>query len=220
MKRYEVTITGTNPLLMHADSVEWADQIKAWQKDPENKKASVAGDDRSPAWSWVGALYHDGQVIAVPSDNLMTMMREGGAMVPVPGAKGNKSFKAQTQSGLLVNEAYWPLVVNGAAIPMGEIKELLNETDFTKHQETAQRLGFELFVKRARINRAKHIRVRPRFDTWQASGTISVFDDQITTEILGVILDMGGKYKGLGDWRPSSPTPGPFGTFTTEIKEV
>jgi hypothetical protein len=205
---------------MHADSVEWTDQIKLWQKDPENKKVSIAGDDRSPAWTWIGALYHDGKVVAMPSDNLMTALREGGGMVPVPGAKGNKTFKAQTQSGLLVNEAYWPLIINGATIPVDEIKQLLNEEDFSRHQETAKRLGFELFVKRAAVNRAKHVRVRPRFDRWQVSGTISVFDEQITTEVLISVLDMAGRYKGLCDWRPSSKTPGPFGTFVTEIQEV
>jgi hypothetical protein len=220
MRRYAVTVTGTNPLLMHADSVEWTDQIKLWQKDPENKKVSIAGDDRSPAWTWIGALYHDGKVVAMPSDNLMTALREGGGMVPVPGAKGNKTFKSQTQSGLLVNEAYWPLIINGATIPVDEIKQLLNEEDFSRHQETAKRLGFELFVKRAAVNRAKHVRVRPRFDRWQVSGTISVFDEQITTEVLISVLDMAGRYKGLCDWRPSSKTPGPFGTFVTEIQEV
>ena len=45
-----------------------------------------------------------------------------------------------------------------------------------------------------------------------------MIDDQITTDVLRSILEYAGRYKGLGDWRPSSKTPGPYGTFTAEIK--
>jgi hypothetical protein len=50
MRNYEVTMTGTQPLLLHADDIEWADRMSAWKDDPANKKTSKAGDDRSPAW--------------------------------------------------------------------------------------------------------------------------------------------------------------------------
>ena len=81
-------------------------------------------------------------------------------------------------------------------------------------------MGFSLFVKRARIGQSKHIRVRPRFDNWAAQGELLVTDEQITENILRDILEMAGKYKGLGDWRPSSKTPGFYGTFNAEVKRV
>jgi hypothetical protein len=78
-----------------------------------------------------------------------------------------------------------------------------------------------LFVKRARIGNAKHVRVRPRFDSWSVSGTLTVLDDSITTDVLERILTHAGAYAGVGDWRPSSPkSPGPFGRFTSTVKEV
>ena len=73
-------------------------------------------------------------------------------------------------------------------------------------------------IKRAAIERKKHVRVRPKFDRWAAKGTIVVWDDQITDKILQDILAYAGSYKGLGDWRPSSKTPGAYGMFDAEVK--
>jgi hypothetical protein len=220
MRKYEITIIGNTPLLMHWDNIEWADQLEAWKSDPENKQKSRAGDDRTPAWRWIGSMYHDGVQAAVPSDNLMRCLMEGGAMVPVPGAKGNKTFKSQSQSGMMVNEPYWAVSINGSIVPMAEINKLMDEEDFAVHKATAEALGFRLFVKRAKVNATKHIRVRPRFDQWQLRGTVSVWDEQITERVLSDILQYGGRYKGLGDWRPGGRTPGSFGMFDASVRAI
>ena len=52
--RYSVTLVGETPLLMHQDNLAWEDAMMQWRKDPANKKVSVAGDDRSPAFRWIG----------------------------------------------------------------------------------------------------------------------------------------------------------------------
>lgn len=210
---YHVTITGETPLLMHADNLEWRGHMEQWLRDPLNKRDSVAGDDRTPAYRWLGSCYHDGQVLGIPSDNLMTALREGGAKVP---KSGNKTWKAQTQSGLVVNELLWPLTPTVAWPALVALKD---EKDFAVHIARTAALGFTLWAKSARIGRAKHIRVRPRFDQWQATGTITVLDEAITKDILQSVLDMAGVYCGLGDWRPSSPSkPGPFGKFIAVMK--
>lgn len=221
-RKYHVTLTGLRPLLLHADNLPWQDKLKKWQKDPENKKLSVAGDDRSPAWTWIGCLYSNpAGVVGIPSDNLQTTIREASAMILVPGAKGNKTFKAQSQSGMMVDEDLWPLLVNGQPVHMRDINPLMNETtDFEVHEARAKELGFELFVKRAAIGKSKHVRVRPRFEHWSCSGTIIVFDDMITTEVVEQIFSLAGRYKGLGDWRPSAKTPGAHGTFSAEVELV
>jgi hypothetical protein len=81
-------------------------------------------------------------------------------------------------------------------------------------------LGFSLYLKRARIGQSKHIRVRPRFESWSATGELVVVDDQITEAVLTDILEVAGKYKGLGDWRPSSKTPGTFGMFNASLRQT
>lgn len=220
MRTYKITITGLYPLIMHCDNIEWSERMKKWREDPRNKNVSVAGDDRSPAFTWLGSMYHDGEHIAIPSDNLMRCFMEGGAQVPVPGSKNGKTFKAQTQSGMLVTEEFWPLLIDEKPIPVKVLFALEKEKDFDKHIEAAQKAGFLLFVKRAKIGKSKHVRVRPRFERWSASGTIQTWDDQITLSILRDIVAIAGKNKGIGDWRPSARTPGPFGRFRAEVDEL
>lgn len=218
-RKYAVELTGVTPMLMHADNLQWAKVMDAWQKDPANRKVSTAGDDRTPAWRWIGSAYVDGGRLVIPADNLMTVLREGGAKCPT-GQRGG-TYKRQTQSGLVVDQAAWPLIINGGEVPYAPIKSLIEETDFAKHEAVCAKLGFALFVKRAKVGQSKHVRVRPRFDTWGAAGTITVFDETISKDVLANILTFAGTYAGLGDWRPSSQkSPGPFGKFTAKIKEA
>ena len=218
MRKYEVNITGSTPLLMHWDNIDWADKMAEWKDDPSNKKSSKAGDDRSPAWRWIGSLYHDGEHVGMPSDNLMRCIMEGGAMVPVPGGKNGKTFKAQSQSGMMVDQPYWTLTTQGKPILMSDVTSLLQCSDFAVHKTTCAALGFGLHVKRAKIGASKHVRVRPVFYHWQLSGTVSVWDDAISDRVLTDILSYAGQYKGLGDWRPGGKTPGSFGMFSATVK--
>jgi len=219
MINVHVKITGLTPLLMHADNIEWADQMEEWRKDPENKSKSKAGDDRTPPFRWIGCLNTDGNIITIPSEYIMRCLMEGGAQVPT--GQGKKTFKAQSQSGLLCPEFHWPLQLNGsgATVSMSDINSLKSKSRFVEHSEGAQRLGFSLFVKRVRVGQSKHIRVRPRFDHWSTEGRIAIIDDAITPKILQKIFDLAGRYKGLGNWRPGSPTPGQFGMFEASVTE-
>jgi hypothetical protein len=215
-----IKLTGLTPMLHHRDNIEWSDLMEKWRKDPNNKKLGKAGDDRTPAWTWIGSLNHDNQRVAIPSDNLMACMRDGGTLVSDPMGKRGKSLKSETQSGFQVLEAFWPMLVNGREIPYKEIEPLLQEDDFTQHQQRCSALGFQLFIKRARIGTAKHVRVRPQFDNWTATGRIAITLPKLNPDILLQILNQAGLYKGLGDWRPGAKTPGAFGQFKAEIISV
>jgi hypothetical protein len=221
MRKYRVELVSKQPLLMHPDNVEWSDQMDAWKNDKDNKKFSKAGDDRSPAWRWLGNVYHDKTNIVIPSDNIMSCFMEAGASVLVPGGRSGKTFKSQTQSGILCSDVYWPLLIGDKTIPWKPLQALLGEKDFEKHKAVAKELGFELFIKRAKIGASKHVRVRPRFERWSTIGELTVVDEQITTSVLTDIAEIGGHYKGLGDWRPSSPKkPGSFGMFSVTVTEL
>jgi len=218
MKQYKVTIEGQTPLLMHNDNIVFSEKVGAWCRDPANKGNSVAGDDRTPPWTWIGYTYHDGHVFGIPADNLMTMLREGGAKVI---KRGKETFKRQTQSGIMLDQQQWPLLIGGKTIPVDPIKGLIGNMDFVKHIEMAESMGFELLVKRAKVGRAKHVRVRPMYRQWKAEGSLTVLNEEmfgITREILQTILDQAGAMVGLCDWRPSSPmSSGTFGRFTAEV---
>lgn len=220
-QKYSVNITGETPLLLHHDNLRWAETMKDWAAHPANKSVSVAGDDRCPAWRWIGCLYHEAGLLVIPSDNPMTVLREGGKRCPT--GKGQQTFKAQTQSGIVVDQSAWPLMVRGKAVAFPQFLALAEdeEKDFAKHEAMCLDNGFELFVKRAKIGANKHIRVRPRFDKWGCSGSVTVFDEMITQDVLQNILTFAGAYAGIGDWRPSSPkNPGPFGKFTATVEKI
>jgi len=222
MEQYAITLEGLTPLLMHNDNLAFNEKIKAWQKMPENKANSIAGDDRSPAWTWIGYLYHDGKNLGIPSDNIMTMLREGGTKVLT--GKKTETYKKQTQSGIMLDQQQFDIYIGGNTVSMDDIRPLNGNLDFNVHIETAEALGFELLVKRAKIGSAKHVRVRPFFRTWILSGSVTVLDSELsglTEEVLKTILNQAGALCGLCDWRPSSPkASGTFGKFAPKIKRI
>lgn len=219
-RRYTIELNGETPLLLHHDNIPWSETMSKWEKDPGNKADSVKGDDRSPAWRWIGCLYVEADTIVLPADNLMTMMREGGKRCPT--GKGKSTFKAQSQSGIIVDQSAWPILIHEKPVSFTPIKALYAEKTFQRHADLANELGFELFVKRAVLNGgSKNVRVRPRFDNWAATGSVTVVDDMITTDVLTNILQLAGAYAGLGDWRPSAPkSPGSFGKFTATVTSM
>lgn len=223
-KQYFVRLTAKAPLLMHRDNLKFSESVKTWQRDPQNKEFSIAGDDRSPAWTWIGCLYGDSQVdpyVVMDSDCIMSTLREAGAKMLT--GKGKETFKKQTQYGLVVDGVAFKFMINGQQLSWDDLRPLTTNNNFQDHVQFAMDHGFELFVKRAVIGRAKHVRVRPMFRNWVAEGTITVFDEDVsklTQDNLQRIFDLAGAMTGLCDWRPGSPKPGSYGTFTTEITLV
>ena len=219
MERYQIILEGETPLLMHRDNIQFSERVRAWQQ--ENRSLSVAGDDRTPAWSWIGSLYDYGEYVGLNADNMMTMLREGGAKVPT-GSK-NETYKRQTQSGIVLEEICPPLLVNGKRLEMAPISALLDEDVFEAHVEAVREMGFDLLVKRAKVGTSKHIRVRPMFEKWAVITSLMVVDPKesgITREVLQKILNKAGSLCGLGDWRPSSRTPGQFGRFKATVEPI
>lgn len=220
MRRLQVKLTGSTPMLMHQDNIEWADRMTAWKDDPNNKKNSKAGDDRTPGFRWIGCLYQDGIKVAIPQDMMMSCLMKAGAMVPVPKGKGGKTFKSQTQSGMMLATPFWSFQCDGADLLMSDINPMIGVNEFSKHQDLARELGFDLMVKRAAVGASKHIRVRPRFDRWSVSGELVVWDEQLTDDSLREIFKAAGQYKGIGDWRPGGKTPGPYGMFEAQLQAI
>lgn len=216
---FEITESGRT-VMMHRDNLVWSALLKKWEKDPKNKPKTVAGDDRTPAWRWIGSLYHDGEHVAIPSDCIMACILGGGARVLVPNGRSGKTFKAQTQSGIVPLTPYWPLHISTGLVKIADIQKLQDVEDFDEHVERTRALGFELDVRRVRIGQSRNVRVRPLFTDWSATGKLLVTDDQLTLEILTLILREAGVYVGMLEWRPSAGRPGPFGTFTVDIKEI
>lgn len=213
---YDFELSGIMPMLMHADDVMASDTLAAWRKDKDNKSVSVAGDDRSPAWTWMTYLYVNPVTLnlGIPQECLMTTLRNGGAKVTF---KGQETFKRHTQSGIVVLADYCTFTVGGKEVSFADIQRL-RDKPFAAQAEAVKKLGFSLSVRRAAVNKTKHVRVRARFDDWKVHGRISVDEPALTEAILNDVFDAAGRKSGLGDWRPSAPkSPGPYGMFEAKL---
>jgi len=215
MYAVDFELTGATPILMHRDNVEASDLLSEWRSAPENKNLSVAGDDRSPPWTWQTYLYEDGERLILPSECLMRCLRSAGAQITMKGKKG-KTFKEVSQSGMVVPTENMEFLNDGHPVLMVDVNRLRG-LPFKEQADGARDLGFRLFVKRARIGQAKHVRVRARFDKWVVRGTMNVFVPEITMEVLDTMFVLAGRI-GLLDWRPGSKSPGPWGMYTTTLK--
>ena len=210
-----VTLTGQTPLLMHADDVMASDELSEWRKNPANKNFSTPGDDRSPAWTWSKYLYTDGvSHLAIPIEMVMAGLRTAGAQIIL---KKQKTFKEITQSGIQPDKPFFEFKCGLSLNSMQSvsIKSVVDvadsgHTNFREQFEAVKKTGFQLFVKRARVGSAKHVRVRPRFEFWQATGDLHVVADEIAPEKLTELFAIFGR-GGIGDWRAACRTPGPWG---------
>lgn len=214
---YKFELTGITPAIMHADDIEQSDMLKEFRNHPDNKKTGVAGDDRSPAWSWQTYLYTDGERVVAPQDNLMSCLRKAGCSVNITG---KKTFKQLTQSGMAILDDYCEFEGGNGAVFMEDI-EAIRSLPFREQAEKVKELGFRLFLKRAKVGTSKHVRVRPTFDSWKIRGQIEVFDETLTSAAIKQIFDIAGNAVGLFDWRPSAKdSPGPYGRFTAKLTQA
>lgn len=210
-------LRGLTAMLHHANEVELTDSLEAWRKDPKNKGISKPGDDRSPAWTWQTYLYHDGAKLAIPSQNLMVCLRQAGSQMIL---KRQKTYKEISQSGMMIASEFlgFKFGDKGNSLDMAKIVKLRDEP-FEHQSDAARDFGFRLFVKRAKIGTSMHVRVRPRFDTWAASGEVLTVAPELTFDAVKQLFQLAGRV-GLGDWRPGCKTPGPFGMFEATVKKL
>lgn len=214
--RIRFELFGLTALLMHNDDVEASDRLTAWRKDAKNRGVSQAGDDRSPGWTWQTYLYHDGQHVSIPSQNLMVCLRSAGTQMIL---KKQKTYKEISQSGMGIFTEFLSFAGGtGKPIPIADVVAL-RDLEFSAQSDAVREMGFRLFVKRARVGTAKHIRVRPRFDQWTASGEIVTVAQELTFDAVSKLFELAGRV-GLCDWRPGCKTPGPFGMFSSQLKIV
>ena len=122
----------------------------------------------------------------VPAAAILGCMREAGKSRLMPG-RGKKSFKLAVMGGVLIQPDNVPLTTP----------------------------GYEVDQRPVVIQRARIIRARPRFEKWSAAFTIENLDPgNLKEDALKGILEDGGKYNGLLDFRPQ------FGRFKVTKFEV
>ena len=118
-------------------------------------------------------LYIDGKVVYQPANHIESSMIKA----TVGGGfkiSGRKTYKDAFKGGIFVNPSKIP----------HKNKKWVND-----RQPVV-------------VNRARIMRVRPRFDKWELEFTIECIDDRISESVIKEVLEYAGLYCGIGDMRP------------------
>jgi sulfur carrier protein ThiS len=200
---------------MHANNVDARDALE--KERATATKGGKRGDDRSPAHTWKSYLYHDGESLIVPLENMLAMLIAAGKKVKVQGKETLKTYTTLID----FEQQDVALMVDGKPVKMSTIAAI--KGDFDTQREAAGKLGFRLDVRPVRVGQSSHIRVRPTFDRWSLEGTFAIDStdiDVLTRDRLELLFAIAGKRCGLLDWRPNAPTPGRFGRFAPTIEAI
>lgn len=108
--------------------------------------------------------------------------------------------KASADFKMTGRKTYKDYVKAGVFIPTEQI--ILDQQDYEIHAEP-------VVIQRARV-----MSWRPKFKQWSCTFTIDIVDEMINQTTLREILEMAGKYKGVGDYRPE------YGRFQIESWKV
>lgn len=121
-----------------------------------------------------------------PADHILGSLVKAGTNFIV-GGKGKKTFKEFIKGGVIITPDAIPHIIP----------------------------KYEIDKRRAVIQRAAIMRVRPRLDEWELSFQIQIINENITSAELNKILTYAGESIGIGDFRPR------FGRFiVAKYKEI
>lgn len=143
------------------------------------------------------ALYRDGDIIVVPSVNIKAMIRDAGRNYRVPQRKA--TYAAYIKAGIDIEPSpYVPL---------------LDPTTNKPYRVSERKWSID--IRPVRVQNARILRARPRFDKWALEFKIINLDPGILQRdmVKRILIDAGNFY-GLGDYRPE------FGRFRVEKFEV
>ena len=180
METINVKIQGISPLLQHR--YRFADEIEESAKRRSGKK--------DYSMEWRASLYWDDVVgIVQPATHLEGCLIKAATSFIIPG-RGKKSYKDLFKSAVFVTPDYIPHGLKG-------LPEKLVEQG-------------KLFIDKrlVRVNNSGVERLRPMLKNWSLEFIIEISDEQVSRDTVKQILEHGGRYIGIGDYRPK------FGRFT------
>jgi hypothetical protein len=177
MKRVNVTITGTTPLLCNrfTDAAQMA--------ATSGTRLSLSGDKGTPKEQAEAKLYpgHDGKPM-IPTPNLFRCLIDAGTFF-----KAGKS-KVTTQKSSLIPAC---VEIEGLELPI-------------KHKDPWE---VDQRPVRNPATGGRFLCYRPCFHDWTVTFILGYDPDMMPVKLLREIVDAAGKRIGLGDFRPSCKGP-------------
>lgn len=187
LRSFKVHIKGLTPLLMHATAgLDPRHPLRKRASEIYGKRGRKKTDSDLEELDWIDfrlGLYHDGKQPVVPDSWILGVCCEG--------ARSQKLGK-EALAGIETPTEFFPLLYDGP--------------------KDAKALYDKQFVDRrpVRVEKARVIRARPRFNEWELDFALLIDDSLLNPENVKTALDWGGHRKGIGDFRPR------FGRFEIE----
>ena len=197
--RYQVTIRGFSPLIMHngpagLDTRSPANVEKAEITGGRKGRNRTASDDeRLKELECFVSLWLDARGAPTIPERAIRACIETGAKKLRQGAP--------VREGLMV-EGVQSFDYN---------REALGETA----EELSKRAQFSMPV---RIGASRVLRTRAKFDDWSCVFILYCEDQLVDKEKLEQWMDIAGRRIGLGDWRPEKS--GTYGRFEAEVQPL
>lgn len=185
VKELSVSVRGTSPLLMNSPQGVNPTHplVKEMKSISKLRNRTDDQEERIMEIKWELGLYYDKEIgVYLPSDYFQACLREAAKT----GRKGRDVVK-----GIWVNPAFIPLIYEGPRL----VKDLMEDMRFRD-------------VRPGKLKKTTSILLcRPRFNVWSAKFSI-VYDEAVwQKEDILKFLEIGGRFCGVGDYRPR------YGTF-------
>ncbi len=187
MQIVKVTCEGETPLLMEPMSDAVLESLRTGKRLPINK-------DRTAEEIALEKIYKDeDNNPCIPADNLWSCLVEAGRLVSFKGKQNISNASESLLGGLLrIKEEYLPL-------------------------QNGQPITWRVDKRRGRLPDGTAVcLVRPRFDHWGFSATLTIKDGDIDDKKMKELFEAAGTFKGIGGHRKK----GSFGRFAVTSWEV
>lgn len=192
-KQIEVTIEGTQALLMHRFGELAEASVPGGSGKKGQVRSNTAGATATPREVAESVAYREPSGnLFFPAAGIARLLREQGSTMKAKGSR--KSLKYIVPAAVHMMTDTLPLFA-------------LDRTTRLKDFEVDSR-PVVIPATRGRI-----MRHRPKLFEWTAKFQIRLNQDLLTEATVRELLEMGGMCIGLGDFRPEKG--GPFGTFST-----
>jgi hypothetical protein len=189
MKKFKVKIKGITPYMQHRMDDQ---KLEAWEKlrGPIHERPEVSHEDA------IRAEYHcyrniDRQCY-IPPDQIRGALINAGSYVKAKVGGRSKSMK------------------------------ILVAAMFTIDEDQIMIPEYDSIDKRSAVNRnikGRVICIRPKWNTWGAEFTLSVYENSISKETVLQLFEYAGNLVGIGSFRPTNS--GMFGRFeVTDIELI
>lgn len=192
MQKVRVTLTGTMPLLMHADNL--ADPLdpvtKEFKKISGKRKKTDDDFEALAEMEFQASLYAEGETIVLPATNLKKAFIEGGRVTK----DGPKVERGVTLLGVSFPLDY------GSSLTK---KDLYTDTEFVDRRSV-------------KVGTARTMRVRPIFRNWSVDVEAMLDPAVLSADDFEDICKNTGNLIGLGDHRKV----GGYGRFDAKVTVI